>query len=222
MNNKSEEIKAMNIYQKLNCVREELLETLIQKTGKNTHIKYDYYRMVDLVSAIHPLNSKYGIAYEIHIDCFNTKKGTIRLINTDNIDQVSTHSTICSVANTVRGNDYTTEDPIVQVGKTQTYMTRYLLILGYGLDSTDKTEEEFGKYENKGAKVSEKQVNVLINTIKSLKSKEKIKELFKYIGLNRKLETNEDYAKLLTDNYDDLTQEKVNKVFEFKKEMGYN
>ena len=124
--------KKYNIYQKINLIRKELLDTFIEKTGNNNHKKYDYYRKIDLINAIHPINLKYGIFYLTNMDFYNSKVANITLINTDNTQEQVTFTTGCSISNTVSGGGYSTEDPVIMLGKGITYIERYLLIIMVG------------------------------------------------------------------------------------------
>lgn len=55
----SDEIKSMNIYQRLHGVMSEINN--VSKKGYNEHFKYKFAREVDFVEAIKPLLSKYRI-----------------------------------------------------------------------------------------------------------------------------------------------------------------
>ena len=61
MERKPEDIVKMNLYQKINALRVDFLNSGIQKTGKNTHLEYKFYTLDDIVPVLLPLNEKYGL-----------------------------------------------------------------------------------------------------------------------------------------------------------------
>lgn len=138
--------KEMNVYQKLNYARKDLLETLMEKTGTNSFVNFDYYKVIDLVTHIHPLNNKIGLLY-IPNYYPETETAGITIVNTDKPEE-KIDMRIClkeSRQIATGGKEYKLENPIANSGATITYGIRYLLITAYGLDSTDKAEEGIKK-----------------------------------------------------------------------------
>ena len=52
MNNTIEEIKKMNIYEKMQVVKKLLSDAELKKTGKNDYSNFEYYELSDILPAI--------------------------------------------------------------------------------------------------------------------------------------------------------------------------
>lgn len=215
---------ADSVYMKLANVKDKLINLMeegkLEQSGKvmaenkkgEWYAKYTYYELSDIVTTINKLNKE----EKLLLTFINKDNQFIfTLINLENSEEkmVFEFKEVISKRLTKDGNTVH-EDPIKLYGSTLTYMRRYAMLCIYDLPEPDMVDNVPEKIEPK--KATEKQINTLINTIKNVGSKEKIKELFGLMGLNRPLESKEDYAKLLTDKYEDVTQEQIQIMFEFK------
>jgi hypothetical protein len=124
----------MNIYEKLNELRDVIIEAGIKKTGKNKHAGFEYYELGDFM----PHVIKYSKARQmIGIVDFSDEKPKLLIINTEKPEERIVFSSDKAEAN-IPGTQ-----EIQKMGGAQTYQRRYLWIQALELtenDSVDSSE----------------------------------------------------------------------------------
>ena len=165
------EIKS-NIYAKLNTVRAELSKDL-QKSGKNSYSKYDYFQLKDFMPQAIKLCEQYGLFTKFWIDKEKLELPA-KITNTQTFDKEGPH-----VITEVKEENFTyveyahllvidteSEDiiefkketrecqvqaaqPIQNLGSKSTYMKRYMYIDVFEINENDEIEENAGKPEPK-------------------------------------------------------------------------
>ena len=55
------DIAGLNLYKKIQLVKEELAKRQLPKTGKNTYSNYNYYQLEDIMPSIIELCNKYNL-----------------------------------------------------------------------------------------------------------------------------------------------------------------
>ena len=165
------EIKS-NIYAKLNTVRAELSKDL-QKSGKNSYSKYDYFQLKDFMPQAIKLCEQYGLFTKFWIDkeklelpakitntqTFNEAgQAVITEVKEENFTYVeyayllvidTESEDIIEFKKETRECQVQAAQPIQNLGSKSTYMKRYMYIDVFEINENDEIEENAGKPEPK-------------------------------------------------------------------------
>ena len=116
----SQDIGAMSIYEKLARIQEEVMNTSFSKSGENKFQKYDYFELEDLLQKIIPLTIK----YETTIMFSFTEHGVLKLKDWNpEKGEVSIRVPFPELEAINRGTN-----KIQSTGAYITYLKRYLLM----------------------------------------------------------------------------------------------
>ena len=132
-------VKEMNVYQKLQAVREEFYEAGAKKTGKNLHAEFMYYELKDIVPLARPLFTKYGLFM------YATFKDNIATAYVENSEdplqslEFEIPMLLLSEPAKFRMNE------IQGMGSAVTYYRRYLYMLVLDLVDSDNLDNQDGK-----------------------------------------------------------------------------
>lgn len=165
------EIKS-SIYAKLNTVRAELSKDL-QKSGKNSYSKYDYFQLKDFMPQAIKLCEQYGLFTKFWIDkeklelpakitntqTFNeagqaviteVKEENFTYVEYAHLLVIDTESEdIIEFKKETRECQVQAAQPIQNLGSKSTYMKRYMYIDVFEINENDEIEENAGKPEPK-------------------------------------------------------------------------
>lgn len=185
----AEEIKIINIYQKLQKSRVELQAKNLKKSGKNSYSNYEYFELGDFLPGVNELCNNNGLATIFH---FEKEIATLTIIDVDNPESIIKFETPIEMA-AIKGSS-----TIQQIGGTQTYARRYLYMMAFEIaetDIVDKSEVDLEKQEGE-----QRIGTVYLNVIRKLidETETEITSFLKYAGVE-KLEDikNKDYPDLL-------------------------
>lgn len=132
-------VKEMNVYQKLQAVREEFYEAGAKKTGKNIHAEFMYYELKDIVPLARPLFTKYGL---FMYATFKDNIATAFVVNSEDPLQFLEFEIpmlLLSEPAKFRMNE------IQGMGSAVTYYRRYLYMLVLDLVDSDNLDNQDGK-----------------------------------------------------------------------------
>ena len=185
----AEEIKKLNIYQKLQKSRVELQVKNLKKSGKNSYSNYEYFELVDFLPGVNEVCNNNGLATIFH---FEKEIATLSVIDVDNPESIIKFETPIEMA-AIKGSS-----TIQQIGGTQTYARRYLYMMAFEIaetDIVDKSEVDLDKQEGE-QKIGTVHLNVIRKLIDETETE--ITSFLKYAGAE-KLEDikNKDYPELL-------------------------
>ena len=162
-------MKSLNVYQRLNKVRSELLNIEKQKSGKNTFQKYDYFELKDFIPMALKACEKWGLCGQFSwtVENGEPKKAVLFFTNVDNPNEVISfaHPAIVSTGSS---------NPIQNMGATDTYTRRYLWSIALELTETDQIDGQDQKAQQKNPpapKATAEQITI----IKSLYSEAELK-----------------------------------------------
>ena len=133
------ETTELNVYQKLQAVREEFYEAGAKKTGKNLHAEFMYYELKDIVPLARPLFTKYGL---FMYATFKDGIASAFIVNTDDTTQrivFDIPMLLLSEPAKFRMNE------IQGMGSAVTYYRRYLYMLVLDLVDSDNLDNQDGK-----------------------------------------------------------------------------
>ncbi len=185
----AEEIKIINIYQKLQKSRVELQAKNLKKSGKNSYSNYEYFELGDFLPGVNEVCNNNGLATIFH---FEKEIATLTIIDVDNPESIIKFETPIEMA-AIKGSS-----TIQQIGGTQTYARRYLYMMAFEIaetDIVDKSEVDLEKQEEE-QRIGTVHLNVIRKLIDETETE--ITSFLKYAGVE-KLEDikNKDYPELL-------------------------
>lgn len=131
----------MNVYEKLNKVRQEFAQSKIRKSGKNAYVGYDYFELADFLQPIQALCDKYGLATVIS---FTTEVATMKIVDVEKPADFIEFTSPMSEANLKNCH------PVQNVGAVETYQRRYLYLVAFEIVENDTLEPVTGIPEKNG------------------------------------------------------------------------
>ena len=185
----AEEIKKLNIYQKLQKSRVELQVKNLKKSGKNSYSNYEYFVLGDFLPGVNEVCNNNGLATIFH---FEKEIATLSVIDVDNPESIIKFETPIEMA-AIKGSS-----TIQQIGGTQTYARRYLYMMAFEIaetDIVDKSEVDLDKQEGE-QKIGTVHLNVIRKLIDETETE--ITSFLKYAGVESVEDIkNKDYPELI-------------------------
>lgn len=126
----------MNVYSKLAKARVELQNKPLKKSGKNAHLKFDYYELDDFLPTINVINEAIGLLPVFSISDIGA---VLTIHNTDGTDWVEFCSPVAHAK--LQGN----ASAIQELGSQHTYMRRYMYLLAYEITEHDTLDPSIGQ-----------------------------------------------------------------------------
>jgi len=142
--------KQLDIYQKLLKMKIELANGGLSKTGRNTHSKYKYFELEDIVPAILKLSEKYNVNL---ITSFPGDRAICNVIDLDNPGDVLEFE--IPVPELVPGSR--NHNGLIQArGAYVTYLRRYLYMIVFDIVESDIIDSSNNEVSNEGKKKNPK------------------------------------------------------------------
>ena len=137
-----EQIKEMNIYEKMSNTRLFMQEEGIKKLGKNTFAKYDYYKLADINTVMNKGLQKFRLFTQIEVQ---TQIAILEIVNVDNPQEKVMYSMPFIEA------EMKSASKIQSWGSSVSYLSRYLILeafqIGEAEADVDSTEESEARAE---------------------------------------------------------------------------
>ena len=137
-----EQIKEMNIYEKMSNTRLFMQEEGIKKLGKNTFAKYDYYKLADINTVMNKGLQKFRLFTQIEVQ---TQIAILEIVNVDNPQEKVMYSMPFIEA------EMKSASKIQSWGSSVSYLSRYLIWeafqIGEAEVDVDSTEESEARAE---------------------------------------------------------------------------
>jgi hypothetical protein len=121
----------MNVYKKLQTVRNAFLSEPIKKSGKNKFAGYEYFELGDFIPTIHRLFDHSGL---IGVVRFHKTDATLTIYNSDLPEEFVVFTTPMVFASNPKGQ------PIQDLGSTHTYLRRYLWLMALEIVEHDAVD----------------------------------------------------------------------------------
>jgi len=184
MATKQKEVKEMNVYQKIQEVRSELVKLNLKKTGKNTYSNFNYYELGDFLPSLNKLMGEIGLMTRFTmpdpravLEVFNAVKPEEKIVFFIPTAEVE-------IGKTKDGTGGA--QPIQNLGGQITYLRRYLLMIAFEIvesDAVDEKKQDFKyKLDTKSvAKIKKakdlQELGEIAKSLKELKGPKYIKSL---------------------------------------------
>ena len=134
--------KTMNVYQKLLKARALFLGSNAQKSGKNFQLSFKYFELDDIVPIVTKIFEDVGL---ISLVSFEEEKAVMRILNTDNPDEVASFTTPFKPLTPIISNSGKQATNEMQaLGSSITYMRRYLYMIALDICEPDDVEPSLG------------------------------------------------------------------------------
>jgi len=132
--NSKEFINTNNLYIKIQTAKKLLSSKDLKKSGKNSHLNFNYYELSDFMPSIIEIFSDLGLFSKI---TFTDETATLKIINIENpTEQEEYTSPMRSV---------TQSNPMQALGSVQTYQRRYLYMSALDITENDAIDASDGK-----------------------------------------------------------------------------
>lgn len=143
--------KTMNVYQKLLKARALFLGSNAQKSGKNFQLAFKYFELDDIVPIVTKIFEDVGL---ISLVSFEDEKAIMRILNTENPDEVATFTTPFKPLSPIISNSGKQATNEMQaLGSSITYMRRYLYMIALDICEPDDVEPSLGTTHTETAPV---------------------------------------------------------------------
>lgn len=130
----------MNIYEKLQKIKVELLDCNLKKTGKNGYSDFSYYELSDIMPDIIKLCNKYKVCTVIS---FMENSAKLSAMDCENKETLRFVEVIAPTAKLeIKG-----ANAIQALGGMQTYMRRYLYMAMFDITENDHFDSVSGTEE---------------------------------------------------------------------------
>lgn len=151
----------MNIYEKIQLIKEEFLKSNIKKSGKNKFANFTYYELADITPKIIELCNKHKVFSSFS---FTNDLATLKLINIENVEEKVIYTSPMEELELKGCNK------IQALGGTETYQRRYLYMSAFDIIENDLFDATSGtdKNESKSNQTKSNNKEMLISEIDKL------------------------------------------------------
>ena len=142
----------MNIYEKIQNVKKELLEMKLKKTGENKFAGFKYYELSDITPAIIELCDKYKLFTKVS---FNYEKAILEITDIEKTEDTIVYTSPMEELELKGCNK------IQALGGTETYQRRYLYMTAFDIIESDMFDATSGGSDKKEIKLTDKQKDMI-------------------------------------------------------------
>ena len=143
----------LNIYQKIQEVKSEILKANLKKSGKNKFANFDYYELSDIMPTIIELCKKYGLYTHI---TFTNDEAKLTIIDSETANE-SLSNPLYSVqfSSPMRELELKGCNQIQSLWWVESYQRRYLYLMAFDISESDMFDAVSWKEETKKEKKEE-------------------------------------------------------------------
>lgn len=127
----------LNVYQKLQMARAKFLSSGVKKTGKNIHLEFTYFELVDIVPVAERIFSEVGL---LGVPRFESEIAYMDIIDIDHPEQfapITFYAPFSQIELIVSNSGKEVTNKMQALGSSITYMRRYLWQLALDIIETD-------------------------------------------------------------------------------------
>ena len=193
MEKKTEQVKELNIYEKITNIKSDFLKANVKKSGKNKFANYTYYELADITPVLIELCKQYGIFTKFS---YTKEQATLEIVNIENPTEREIYTSPMEELELKGCNK------IQALGGSETYSRRYLYMSAFDIIENDMFDAVISEEKEPQEKQTAEN-NIYI----------KIKKLIKDKGIMPN-EISEHFEK----NSADMTQEELEEVAKWLEE----
>jgi hypothetical protein len=136
--------RSLNVFQKLQTARVLFLNSGVKKTGKNMHLEFTYFELVDIVPTAEAIFAKVGLTA---VPRFTADTAFMKVYDVDNPDEfggIEFSAPFTQIAPIVSNTGKVVTNEMQALGSSITYMRRYLWQLVLDIIETDGIDSILG------------------------------------------------------------------------------
>ena len=197
----------MNIYEKINKIKEDILKANLKKSGVNKFSNFNYYELADITPKIITLCNQYKVMTHF---TFDKEYAKLTIINVEDPQEAIYYFSPMKDLTIKGAND------IQALGGTETYQRRYLYLMAFDIIENDMFDATSGMTDEDRANAYKFKSGVFKDlTIKEAYKKDK-EHLQNLLNMGRSEEV-KGYIELLTDlkRAEIPTEEEQHEMFEY-------
>lgn len=123
----------LNVYQKLLKARADFLAAKVKKSGRNQHLKFEYFELDDIIPVATRIFSEVGL---LPIVCFDGELATMQVVDTDCPESSITFTSPVVTLNQSGMNS------VQALGAMETYQRRYLYYMALDICEPDALDRD--------------------------------------------------------------------------------
>ena len=134
----------LNVYQKLQMARAKFLSSGVKKTGKNIHLEFTYFELVDIVPVAERIFSEVGL---LGVPRFEPEIAYMDIIDIDHPEQfapITFYAPFSQIEPIVSNSGKEVTNKMQALGSSITYMRRYLWQLALDIIEADDIDPNIG------------------------------------------------------------------------------
>ena len=134
----------LNAYQKLQIARSKFLASGAKKTGKNIHLEFTYFELVDIVPVAERIFSEVGL---LGVPRFDKEMAYMEVFDVDHptdLPPITFHAPFSQIDPIVSNSGKEVTNKMQALGSSITYMRRYLWQLVLDIIETDDIDPNIG------------------------------------------------------------------------------
>lgn len=146
----------LNVYQKLQMARAKFLSSGVKKTGKNIHLEFTYFELVDIVPVAERIFSEVGL---LGVPRFESEIAYMDIIDIDHPEQfapITFYAPFSQIEPIVSNSGKEVTNKMQALGSSITYMRRYLWQLALDIIEADDIDPNIGAGSDAPAPVAPK------------------------------------------------------------------
>lgn len=180
----------MNIYEKIQQAKEQILKSNLKKSGKNNFAGYTYYELADLLPTIVQVCNNLKLFTKV---TFTDEFATLVIINTEKPEETIEYTSPMKELNLKGAN------AIQSLGGVETYQRRYLYMSAFDIIENDMFDGAPPNTEVQPNPIFTELNTAIKNYAKSVNQDEKVvkKALLNKIGVTSAKDLTEEQAKML-------------------------
>lgn len=128
MEKKIEQVKELNIYEKITNIKSDFLKANVKKSGKNKFANYTYYELADITPVLIELCKQYGIFTKFS---YTKEQATLEIVNIENPTEREIYTSPMEELELKGCNK------IQALGGSETYSRRYLYMSAFDIIEND-------------------------------------------------------------------------------------
>ena len=136
----------MNIYEKVQLIKTEILKAGLKKTGLNKFSNFSYFELADFLPKIIELCEKNKVCTYVS---FDNEKSTLTVVNSEKADER------IEITSPMRHLELKGCNEIQALGGVETYNRRYLYMSLFDITENDMFDSVAGTEKNEKSKIQE-------------------------------------------------------------------
>lgn len=133
----------MNIYEKMNQLKEQFAQTELKKSGKNKFAGFEYFELKDIIPTILKLEKEIGL---YSLVTFDKENATLKFYNTE---KTAAEEIIVTQVPMIVDFEMAKANKVQSMGAVVTYFRRYLYVTALDIVENDVFDAISGKEDTK-------------------------------------------------------------------------